>query len=380
MLSQKQKGEMLDKPTLNASLDFALFTELFQPEQQCWAVNDIDEFLSSPSSSDDSLFELSTSDSSPSDSSPSYSPPIFQPVSIFKQENKDLKSVAPMKPTAAIKKQAPVKTKSKNICKSKNESIIFTRNQLLQMTSEEFEDRVASIENKRALTSDEMNEVKRQRRLIKNRESANASRVRKRQQMETMDVEIKELQQRNLELQKRVELLEKENAELRKLAQQNTQTYQKDSDTSFLDNILNSPIWFVGKITEEAPNVTTSACLFIFLLSFGIFFGSIGDSNNNILSEVQFNTPSSFSGYVVPPSSVKSAAGSLVGNIAPMPIKHRDILTTDTPPVLEHNLVELESFSFHKFAVSSPSIPQLQPEITFNNITSTPLLNATATN
>merc|ERR1712137_1282881 len=57
--------------------------------------------------------------------------------------------------------------------------VTFDRKTLLKMTSDDLESFVRKLESQRPITEDEWKEIKRQRRLIKNRESAQASRIRK---------------------------------------------------------------------------------------------------------------------------------------------------------------------------------------------------------
>jgi len=57
--------------------------------------------------------------------------------------------------------------------------ITLSRDELLSFTSKQFEDYVQKLEHGKSLSGEEKKELKRQRRLIKNRESAQASRQRK---------------------------------------------------------------------------------------------------------------------------------------------------------------------------------------------------------
>jgi len=92
-----------------------------------------------------------------------------------------------------------------------NDDISFveiSRNELLTMTSRELEAQIAHLSAIRSLTSAEQREIKRQRRLIKNREYAQTSRVKKKQFIEELRIE-------NKLLKDRIKMLEQENHFLR---------------------------------------------------------------------------------------------------------------------------------------------------------------------
>lgn len=84
----------------------------------------------------------------------------------------------------------------------------LSRNDLLTMTSKELEAQIKQLTAVRNLTTAEQREIKRQRRLIKNREYAQTSRVKKKQFVE-------ELRQENKILKDRIKSLEEENHFLR---------------------------------------------------------------------------------------------------------------------------------------------------------------------
>jgi len=95
--------------------------------------------------------------------------------------------------------------------KTREDDVSFVelpRDQLLTMSSVQLEDNIRSLTAVRSLTSAEQREIKRQRRLIKNREYAQTSRVKKKQFVE-------ELRQENDLLKDRLRILEEENHFLR---------------------------------------------------------------------------------------------------------------------------------------------------------------------
>lgn len=94
-------------------------------------------------------------------------------------------------------------------------TVTLTRDQLLTMTSEELDEFTARLKADHTLSAHEMRELKRQRRLIKNREYAQASRVKKKVVLSDLSVKFSDLETERTQLQQRVLLLEEENAALR---------------------------------------------------------------------------------------------------------------------------------------------------------------------
>jgi hypothetical protein len=155
-----------------------------------------------------------------------------------------------------------------------NTAVSLTRDQLLSFSSEDFEAFIAKVSSQRPLTAVEEKEVKRQRRLIKNRESAHASRQRKREFLEELQAQINELKderdslradncrlrENNAQLQEHVAILEK---------QVQSQSHMRD-------------LW-QSMTTLRKTNLASSAgakaagvCLLIVLFSFGLFLNTNG--------------------------------------------------------------------------------------------------------
>jgi len=119
-------------------------------------------------------------------------------------------------PTAPIPTPAPVipnpvKPTSSNI----DIYINFSREELLHLSTEEFEEHVRQISAMRTLTTSERNGIKRQRRLIKNRESAQASRQRKKDYVGDLEKKVDDLISGNAKLKEQYSSLTAENRHLK---------------------------------------------------------------------------------------------------------------------------------------------------------------------
>jgi hypothetical protein len=99
--------------------------------------------------------------------------------------------------------------------KNERDSITLTREELLSFTSDQFEQFVSQVTEVRELTQSEKNELKRQRRLIKNRESAQASRQRKKSHIDDLERRVKDLASENIVLKDKVSSLDTENINLK---------------------------------------------------------------------------------------------------------------------------------------------------------------------
>jgi len=95
------------------------------------------------------------------------------------------------------------------------DSVILTREELLSFSSEQYEEFVSQVTDVRDLTPFENNELKRQRRLIKNRESAQASRQRKKSHIDDLERRVKELNSENISLKDNLSAVSSENRQLK---------------------------------------------------------------------------------------------------------------------------------------------------------------------
>jgi len=95
------------------------------------------------------------------------------------------------------------------------DQVVFTRDQLLSISSEQFEQHLQQVQSRRKLTDEERKGVQKQRRLIKNRESAQASRRRKKNYHEVLESRMSELTTVTKSLREDLFSLTSENAALK---------------------------------------------------------------------------------------------------------------------------------------------------------------------
>jgi len=89
-----------------------------------------------------------------------------------------------------------------------SETRLLSRDDLLRFTSKEFEEYVQNIVKETPLSTEELKKVKKQRRLIKNREYAQTSRNKKKEHVGQMETKLEQLSNENAELKVRVETLD----------------------------------------------------------------------------------------------------------------------------------------------------------------------------
>jgi len=213
----------------------------------------------------------------------------------------------------------------------------LTREQLLVMSSIEFEDRVRLLQNMRPLTLAEEDEIKRQRKLIKNREYAQTSRIKKRETLSSLQVQFTTVNTENqilkshiTNLTQQVQYLQVENHQLRMMlssyslsppptlttpniatqhypifATQNPHVNLPSSPESSLSSDAyspsdeNDPFGVITSDSDEmsfaidlasekglvengdqysslyGKNYTTGLCVLVILFSFGLFFNGV---------------------------------------------------------------------------------------------------------
>eukprot|EP01129_Flabellula_baltica_P003525 TRINITY_DN13282_c0_g1_i1.p1 TRINITY_DN13282_c0_g1~~TRINITY_DN13282_c0_g1_i1.p1 ORF type:complete len:514 (+),score=151.50 TRINITY_DN13282_c0_g1_i1:35-1576(+) len=132
--------------------------------------------------------------------------------------------------------------------------VTFERKDLLQISSEEFDDYFERLASFKTITKSDKKEISRQRKLIKNRESAKESRQRKKSHVASLEQKVNDLTERNVNLQAALNSANQENMHLR----MELDKYRKMAAGQKQD------------IQQYPPG---GVVLFVFLLSFGLFFG-----------------------------------------------------------------------------------------------------------
>lgn len=153
---------------------------------------------------------------------------------------------------------------------------------ILRFSSREFDQYVVAIERLRRIPVKERKELVRQRRLIKNRESAQASRNKRKNYIDQLEREVAMLKERNL-------LLVDEMEQLRRLVGQDVddRTSSSTSSVDYTDvDVVEEPLKKRrrrGEAFSNSPNLSSGSHLFlVVLLSFGLLFGGL---ESVILSE-----------------------------------------------------------------------------------------------
>jgi hypothetical protein len=113
--------------------------------------------------------------------------------------------------------------------------VTLSREDILRISSKELEEFAARMAAEKALSPEEQREIKRQRRLIKNREYAQASRVKKKAYMGDMESRFHEFEQENYELKLQ---LAQANQRISELQADNTILRSKLSSSSTRFNLL----------------------------------------------------------------------------------------------------------------------------------------------
>jgi len=160
-------------------------------------------------------------------------------------------------------------------------AVFLKRDQLLTISSAEHEAFVQRLANTRDLTEAELKEVKRQRRLIKNREYAQTSRQKKKvtmghvkDQVSTLESENDDLKAELAKLKSRVNELELENASLRVRLSKDLTSSEDGSTDSVADIAPRRGGYFAKTNFSFRPAMAATSVLFVFLFAFGFLFNS----------------------------------------------------------------------------------------------------------
>jgi len=155
---------------------------------------------------------------------------------------------------------------------------------LLHLSSSEYENLVRGISSSRDLSSNEKQQLTRQRRLIKNRESAQASRQRKNSYIEDLDRKVNELVNENAHLKENVSTLTSDKNRLEVLLVQQTMGDKKDGINLGTDMLGIQFLSNKNGVCFTKPNQnnkTTVIVLMIILFSFGLLFHQAASLNSS---------------------------------------------------------------------------------------------------
>lgn len=190
-------------------------------------------------------------------------------------------------------------------------AVTLPRDKLLELSSDDLEDYVSKILAVRPLSQEEEKDIKRQRRLIKNRESAQMSRERKKHMVDDMRDKVSALQNENSRLATRVTEL---NAENKTLKEEVLQLQSVINKSSFLTQLLKNVTSIKSKSAQQSLSVISNKakaagiCLMVVLFTFGMFFNQAA-VNPAFEPATRFDIPS-----VIPPHA-QSSFGGVAGSI-----------------------------------------------------------------
>jgi len=182
---------------------------------------------------------------------------------------------------------------SKDVC-----AVKLSRDQLLKISSVELEDFLNRLNLGRNLTKYEEKELKRQRRLVKNREYAQEARKKKKEYVSNMETEVQSLKEENSGLISKVDSLEKEVLKLKQYitelerVSESTVTssdesidqlqFQIDDHTMYYDPMESHNNW-------SYSGFQTGMFMMVIVFSFGFLFThNLFDTNNPIQSQSPF--------------------------------------------------------------------------------------------
>jgi len=189
-------------------------------------------------------------------------------------------------------KTRQTKTKSKTKAKqtkntvTKKTLVTLPREELLVTSRAQFDEFVISKTGGRDLSPEERKEVARQRQLIKNRNTAAASRQRKKEYQKKLETQHDELVKSQQELQERVASMEAENAQMKK---------EMSYFESFIQaNPVVSNLWKRAKSTKKTFSMASDALktaakyILLFVLFVQLMFATyIGDTQVPFAPKVQ---------------------------------------------------------------------------------------------
>jgi len=128
----------------------------------------------------------------------------------------------------------------------------ISREELLKFSSDDLESYVKTLSAARPLTTTENKEIKRQRRLIKNRESAQQSRKRKKDKVGDLEAQVSQLQAINVDRQAKLDEIQAEHVILKAEVSQLVSVIKDSPALSSL--LMNVTSWMVMYTLAKAIN------------------------------------------------------------------------------------------------------------------------------
>ena len=166
------------------------------------------------------------------------------------------------------------------------ERVFLSRDELLHLNSDDFDDYKKVLSSKFALTVEEREIIKKQRRVIKNREYSQSSRQKKRQRAENLEEQIATLKAENATLRE-------ENSSLKQKIWKIVGAYQRTQSHKHLPSTADESL-FASVFSIQAPSSplgrNVGACLFVILLSFGLIFSLNGGPLSHSLGSTSTRT------------------------------------------------------------------------------------------
>jgi len=179
--------------------------------------------------------------------------------------------------------------------------VILSRENSLKYSSQDYETYINTISVEEPLSPAELREMKRQRRLIKNREYAQTSRNKKKEQFELLSQHIYQLSDVNSKLSEQVMYLEEENGRLRdenrRLQElQLLQNYNPTTPTNTTTTVVTSPsetdVLDSAFSSDEEPSTgdqTQSYALSGMSCAFNSIFDNVSTFGNDIFGSLDMS-------------------------------------------------------------------------------------------
>lgn len=196
--------------------------------------------------------------------------------------------------------------------------VTLPRQKLLTMSLEQMDDYIKEMKATRKLTEEEDQDLKRQRRLVKNRVSALASRNRKKEDMEQMEDQVARLTKENIMQREQIARLESENNSLKQEVVHLNRLLCGGEFPDFMSEMMKSisPVEF-GQSNSKVGGIA----VMILLLSFGSLLAPLSFGSGDFRS-VPFISPAT-------PSFDEPVQKTPLHPTTELRRKHRDLLQFD---------------------------------------------------